>query len=219
MLILALDGALSRCSAALWCDGAILAEATRDAARGQAALLPPMVADLLERSGLAAAALDAVAVGVGPGGFTGLRAALSLAEGIAAGAGVSLIGVTTGEAMVAALPQWQRRGRAVWSAIDNKRGSIVLERFAVDSATPSGPPEVFALDALPRPDGAAAITGDAAAPVAARLAARELDVMLTDSRLPEASALAAVAAARLSGALPPRAAVPLYAEPPAVRGA
>lgn len=218
MMLLAIDGALARCSAALWRDGVVIAQAEHDAARGQAALLPPLVAQILAQAGIAGTALDAVAVGIGPGGFTGLRAALSLAEGLAAAAGVPLIGVTTGEALVAALPPARRQGRAVWSVIDNRRGSILLERFAPGSATPEGPPEMLTLDSLPRPSGPVAMVGDAAAQVAARLAARESDVMLTDARLPEARALALIAAARLTGALAPRNAAPLYAEPPAVRG-
>ena len=48
--------------------------------------------------------LDAVAAVVGPGGFTGIRAALALAEGIGLGAGIPVIGVTTGEALAAAVP-------------------------------------------------------------------------------------------------------------------
>ncbi len=218
MLILALDGALGRCSAAIWSDGALLAEASHIAPRGQAALLPPMVAEVLARAGVTATALDAVAVGVGPGGFTGLRAALSLAEGLAAAVGTALIGVTTGEALAEAVPPARRQGRALWAAIDNKRGNIVLERFAAGSRMPEGSPEIFGIDALPRPAGPLAIAGDAAALVAATLAARGIDVLLTEARLPGAAAVAAIAAARLAGTLPPRDASPLYAEPPAVRG-
>ncbi|MBR0644079.1 tRNA (adenosine(37)-N6)-threonylcarbamoyltransferase complex dimerization subunit type 1 TsaB [Plastoroseomonas hellenica] len=217
MIILALDGALARCSAAVLADGAVLAEAREDAARGQAALLPPMVDAVLARAGVAAPALSAVAVGVGPGGFTGLRAALALAEGIALGAGLPLIGVTTGEALAAAIPAERRLGRALWSVVDNRRGRVVLERFAPGAMVPDGPPEAFEEAALPAPPGPVVIAGDAAAAVAARLAAQERDVLLSDARLPEAAALARVAAARLAGALPPRDAVPLYVEPPAVR--
>lgn len=217
MIILALDGALARCSAAVLADGAVLAAAREDAARGQAALLPPMVDAVLARAGVAAPALSAVAVGVGPGGFTGLRAALALAEGIALAAGLPLIGVTTGEALAAAIPDERRRGRALWSVVDNRRGRVVLERFAPGAMVPDGPPEAFDEAALPAAPGPIAIAGDAAAAVAARLAAQERDVLLSDVRLPEAAVLARVAAARLAGAIPPRDAVPLYVEPPAVR--
>lgn len=217
MIILALDGALARCSAAVLADGTVLAAAREDAARGQAALLPPMVDAVLARAGVAAATLSAVAVGVGPGGFTGLRAALALAEGIALAAGLPLIGVTTGEALAAAIPDERRRGRALWSVVDNRRGRVVLERFAPGAMVPDGLPEALDEAALPMPPGPIVIAGDAAAAVAARLAAQERDVLLSDARLPEAAMLARVAAARLAGAIPPRDAAPLYVEPPAVR--
>jgi tRNA threonylcarbamoyladenosine biosynthesis protein TsaB len=217
MIILALDGALARCSAAVLADGVLVAARRQDAARGQAALLPPMVDAVLAEAGIAATAPTAVAVGVGPGGFTGLRAALALAEGLALAAGLPLIGVTTGEALAAAVPAARRGGRAFWSVIDNRRGRVVLERFAAGAVVPDGAPEAFDLAALPRPPGPVAIAGDAAAAVAARLAAQDRDVLLTDARLPDAAAIAAVAAARLAGAIPPRGAAPLYVEPPAVR--
>jgi tRNA threonylcarbamoyl adenosine modification protein YeaZ len=185
--------------------------------RGHAAALPPMAEAVLAEAGLRAAALDAVAAVVGPGGFTGLRAALSLAEGLALGAGVPLIGVTTGEALAMAIPAALRGSRAVWTVVDNRRGGVVLERFAPGSAVPEGEPAVLAEAALPEMRGPVAVAGDAAPQVAARLAARGVDALLSDGRLPDAGAAALVAALRLAGAIPPRAARPLYAEPPAVR--
>jgi tRNA threonylcarbamoyladenosine biosynthesis protein TsaB len=216
--ILALDASLARCSAALLVEGEVRAHRALATGRGHASALPPMAAAVLEEAGLRAPELDAVAAVVGPGGFTGLRAALALAGGLALGAGVPLIGVTTGEALAAALPAELRAARAVWAAVDNRRGRVVLERFAPGGAwTPEGPPEPMEESALPRPAGPVAVAGDAAPAVAARLAARGLDALLTGSRLPDAAAAARVAALRLAGRLPGREARPLYAEPPAVR--
>jgi tRNA threonylcarbamoyladenosine biosynthesis protein TsaB len=218
VFILALDASLSRCSVALQGDGRLLAQQVRDGDRGHAAALPPMAAAVLAEAGLRAEDLDAVAAVVGPGGFTGLRAALALAHGIALGAGLPVIGVTTGEALAAALPPERRAGRAAWAVVDNRRGRVVLERFARGSwAAAASPPAVFAADDLPQPCGRVVVAGDAAEEVAERLAARGADVLLSAVRLPDAAGAARVAALRLSGRLPPLPARPLYAEPPAVR--
>jgi tRNA threonylcarbamoyladenosine biosynthesis protein TsaB len=213
MRILALDGSLARSSAAIWADGAVVAWRALAGDRLQPTVLPPMAAELLAGAG----ALDAVAVVVGPGGFTGLRTAIALAEGIALGLGLPVIGVTTGEALAAALPVPLRAGREVWAAVDTRRGRFSLERIAPGEAAAAGAPLVLEERALPRPAVPVAVAGDAAAVVAARLLARGADAVLTDSRLPDAGAAAAVAAMRLAGTIPPRGAAPLYAEPPAVR--
>ncbi|MEO3474923.1 tRNA (adenosine(37)-N6)-threonylcarbamoyltransferase complex dimerization subunit type 1 TsaB [Roseomonas sp. CAU 1739] len=214
MRILAVEGALARCSVALLVDGAVVAARQQEAARGHPALLPRFAAEILADAGWAATALDAVAVGVGPGGFTGLRAAIALAEGLAQAAGRPLVGVTTGEALAAALPEGLATGRAIWAAIDNRRGRVVLECFAPGAAKP-GLPIVAPLDSLPAAGAPVLILGDAAEAVAALLTARG-DVAQSRPGLPCAAAVARVAADRLAGRLPPRDATPLYAEPPAV---
>jgi tRNA threonylcarbamoyladenosine biosynthesis protein TsaB len=214
MRILAIEGALARCSAAVLADGEVVAAAVAEAPRGQPALLPPMARDVLVRAGLVAGALDAVAVGVGPGGFTGLRAAIALAEGIAHGAGRPLVGVTTGEALLAALPADARAGRAVWSAIDNRRGRVVIEIFAPGEDSPR-PPLVAPLEALPAATEAVLVLGDAAEVVGDALRARG-DVAEARPGLPDASDLARLVARRLAAGIPLRGAAPLYAEPPAV---
>jgi len=209
MRLLALDGALARASAALWDNGAVLAEARRDGARGQPAALPALAAEVLPAAGQTVP--DAVAVAVGPGGFTGLRAAIALARGLAEGWGIRCLGVTTGEALAAALPPWQAEGRAIWSVTVAGRGGLVLEVLGkapvlLDEAT------------LPSPSGPVVLVGDAAQLAAARLRARGADVLLSDSRLPLASAVA-VAAGRTLAAGTAREAAPLYAEPLALRPA
>jgi tRNA threonylcarbamoyladenosine biosynthesis protein TsaB len=202
--VLALDAALTRCAAAIVVDGQLLSMRQSDAARGQAALLPVMVNDLLAEAGLLATSLDLVAVTVGPGSFTGIRAGLALAHGIALAAGIPVVGVTVGEALADALPHLGER--RLWSAIDSRRGRIFLER--------DGAVVAIQLDSLPVPAGKVAIAGDAAISVAARLAARDADVMLTDARLPLVRHVAVVGERRLRGMLPPLPAQPLYVDPP-----
>jgi tRNA threonylcarbamoyladenosine biosynthesis protein TsaB len=212
MRILALDGSLARASAALWTDGAVTAARVVPGDRVQPTSLPVMAEALLAEAGRS---LDAVAVVVGPGSFTGLRSAVALAEGIALGLGVPLIGVTTGEALAAALPTELRAGREVWATVDTKRGRIALERIVAGIA--AAPPATFAEADLPRPEGPVIVAGDAAPVVAARLLARGADAVLSASRLTDAGAAATVAALRLEGRIPMRGAAPVYAEPPAVR--
>jgi len=207
MLVLTFDSAVARCSAGIVRDGMLLATRQEDASRGQASLLPVLVQELLEATGVQPDRLDLIGVTVGPGSFTGIRSSVALAHGIGLAAGVPLVGVTIGEALADSLPLLGTR--RLWSAIDNRRGRIFLERDGAATAC--------ALDALPSPDGPVAIAGDAAPAVAARLAARGADVMLTDARLPAVRHIAEVAARRLAGAIRPRAAQPLYVEPPEAR--
>lgn len=207
MRILALDSALAQCAAAIVVDAQTAAQRQQPAARGQASLLPVMAEAVLGEAGMVAAQLDLVAVTVGPGSFTGIRAGLALAHGIGLAAGVPVIGVTVGEALADALPQLGQR--ELWSAVDSRRGRVFLER--------GGAVEAFALESLPIPTQPIAIAGDAAVEVAARLAARDADVMLTDARLPQPRHVALAACRRWQHALPPRAAQPLYVDPPEAR--
>ena len=207
MRILALDAALARCSATLVADQAVVAEAWQDGRFGHAATLPALARDVMAQAGASAAGLDAIAVIVGPGGFTGIRAAIALAHGLALGAGIPVVGVTVHEAMAHALPRLGRR--TLWTAIDSRRGRVFLDQGAG--------PVTTALELLPRPASPVAIAGDAAIAVAARLAARGEDVMLTDARLPRGRHIAVVAEDRLAGRVPPLAPLPLYVDPPEVR--
>ena len=204
MRILVLDGALADCVAAVVVDGQIAARRSASGGRGQAALLAGMARDVLAGAGVAAAELDGIAVVVGPGSFTGLRAAIALAQGLGAASGRPVVGVSVPEAMAAALLRLGRR--TLWVALDSRRGRVFLQR--------GDDLRAFALDDLPVPDGPVAVAGDAAIAVAARLAARGVDVMLTDVRRASPRALAAVAARRLGGEVPALAPLPLYVDPP-----
>ncbi len=84
-----------------------------------AAELMPAVADVMERSGLGFADLDAIAVGVGPGAFTGLRIGVASARGLATAAGLSLRPVSSPAALAEGI-------EADWrlALIDAKRGEL-----------------------------------------------------------------------------------------------
>jgi tRNA threonylcarbamoyl adenosine modification protein YeaZ len=203
MLTLALDAALDRCAAALIDDDRLLDE--RTVPGGEASRLPDLARALLDT----APTPHLIAVTVGPGSFTGIRAALALAHGIADGAGIAVVGVTVGEAIALALPHLGER--ELWVACENRRGRLFLERAP---GTALARIDAFDLDALPAPDRPVALAGTAAGPVAARLAARNLPVMLTDARRPLPRHIALAGQARRAGRLSPLAAQPLYVDPP-----
>jgi tRNA threonylcarbamoyl adenosine modification protein YeaZ len=204
MLILALDSAVARCSATIVADGEVVAGYQRDFERGHASVLPVMAQDCLRDAGLDAAALDLIAVTVGPGSFTGIRGGVALAQGIGVAVDRPVIAVTVGEALADSLPQLG--GRILWCATTSRRGRIFLEVGE----------EVFSLAVteLPNPPGPVALAGPAAPEIASRLAARGVNVMLTDARLPTGRHIAQVAERRFLGTIRPLPAEPLYVDPP-----
>ena len=94
MKILALETSTDRCSVALWREGDVYA---REVFAGQrhSELLLGMVDEALRRHALTARELDGIAFGAGPGSFTGLRIACGVTQGIAFGAGLRVVGVST----------------------------------------------------------------------------------------------------------------------------
>ena len=93
-MLLALDTATRNISLALHDGQAVLAEQTWRSAQHPTAELAPQVALLLLRAGLQPAGLQAVAVAIGPGSYTGLRIGLGLAKGLALAQAIPLVGVS-----------------------------------------------------------------------------------------------------------------------------
>ncbi len=90
-----------------------------DARPGHATELLGLVDAVLERSGLDRRELDRVAVGTGPGSFTGLRIGLATARGLAQGLGVALVGVSTLRTLAAGA-----QAPTVAAVIDARRGEV-----------------------------------------------------------------------------------------------
>lgn len=94
-MILAIDTATDWLGLALHDGASVLAEFGWRSRRTQTVELAPAVAQLWSRTGIAPADLNAVAVAIGPGSYTGLRVGLALAKGLALAHSLPLIGVPT----------------------------------------------------------------------------------------------------------------------------
>ena len=94
MNLLALDTATEACSAALLIGDDII-ERSEIAPRRHAELILPMIESLLGEAGISRRQIDAIAVGRGPGAFTGVRLAISVAQGLALGLDVPVVPVSS----------------------------------------------------------------------------------------------------------------------------
>lgn len=115
MLILALDTATTTATAALVRDGEPLAEA---------AVLPREIYTAIDRLVDDPTALEAIAVGVGPGSFTGVRLGIAAARAMALALGLPVAGVSTLDALAAgapgAIPVVDARRREVFAIVDGE---------------------------------------------------------------------------------------------------
>ncbi|PTT56810.1 tRNA (adenosine(37)-N6)-threonylcarbamoyltransferase complex dimerization subunit type 1 TsaB [Aeromonas sp. HMWF015] len=127
MKILAVDTATEACSAALLVGDKLFSrweEAPRDHTRK----ILPMVQAVLDDAGISLSDLDAIAFGRGPGSFTGVRIGIGVAQGLAFGAGVPLIGIST----LAAMAQGAYRldgAEQVLTAIDARMNEVYFGRY------------------------------------------------------------------------------------------
>jgi tRNA threonylcarbamoyladenosine biosynthesis protein TsaB len=213
--LLAFETATEACSVAVWVDGAVR-ERFEIAPRRHAELALPWADQLLAEAGVAKAQLDAIAVGRGPGAFTGVRLAIAIAQGIALALDRPVVPVSTLAVLAAGAPQ--AGGPRILAAIDARMGEVysgAFERHGDDLVAVSkeivSPPGAVVL-----PDEAGGWhgvgTGFAAAESAlqASLGSRLIDVDAT--ALPHAADVArlAVAAFARGEALPPERVEPAY---------
>lgn len=126
MKLLAIETATEACSIAVLVDGAVI-ERFEIAPRRHTELALPWAEALLAEAGIAKSQLDAIAVGRGPGAFTGVRLAIALAQGIALALDRPLLPVST----LAALAM-QASGDRILAAIDARMGEIYVASFQRD---------------------------------------------------------------------------------------
>jgi len=194
--ILALDASTLRATAALVGAGEPRVWLQPGGLRGTADLAPALAA-LLEAAGLAPRDLAGVAVGTGPGSYTGLRAAITLARALCFGAGLPVAGLPSVASAARAALDADPTATRVVTLVDARRG----EQYRADFAP--GPDGGLLTELAPCLVPDESLTELLAAPPTGTLVLREPE--------PDALALAALAAPILSGGgHDPTVVLPLY---------
>lgn len=196
MLILAFDTATPAVTVALHDGTRVLAGETAVGARRHGELLAPMIDRVLAAAGLGRTDLEAIAVGTGPGPYTGLRAGVVTARVLASALRLPAVGVCTLDVIArAAAPA--AAGREFIVATDARRKEVYWARYGPTAQRICGP-AVGPPDAIAPGDAAsAAIT--ASCPVAGEgpVLYPELAACPIPPRYPDAAQLAEIAAQRL----------------------
>ncbi|MBL8485552.1 MAG: tRNA (adenosine(37)-N6)-threonylcarbamoyltransferase complex dimerization subunit type 1 TsaB [Rhodocyclaceae bacterium] len=201
MNLLALETSTRRLSVAL-ATGSDLVEMAEDLPNGGSERVLPWVMDLLAGAGLAPADLDGIAFGAGPGGFTGLRLACGIAQGLGWGLEIPVLPVGTLDALSLAAFE-AGAGERIFACLDARMNEVYAAAFELRGGLPVAlvPPGVSAAAAVALPPGGAwagcgdgfAAWGDA---LAVRLAGHVAKVRADLS--PTAAAVARLALPRLA---------------------
>ncbi len=194
----------------------MLADGARPESRSHGASLPLLVADVLAEARVALDEVDALAVSIGPGSFTGLRIGLGWAKGVALAGGIPIVPVGTLDALAhvaGAAP-----GERICAALDARKSEVYAALYAM---TEAGPEPLGAPEALRPADLARRLV----APIVLVGDAAEVyrDVLAPHARLlpfathhPRGSAVARLGAELLArgGGRNPGDVEPVYVRPP-----
>lgn len=129
MHLLAIETSTEVCSVALLSGQSLIAR-HEVAPRRHAELVLPWIDSLLAEAGLHRSALDLIAVGIGPGAFTGVRLAVALGQGLALGLDRPLFGVSTLDALAAG----SMGAGPVLACMDARMGEIYAAEYQRDAS-------------------------------------------------------------------------------------
>lgn len=168
-LILCLETATKLCSVALIRDGSVLALREAEGQRNiHAEKLNVFIEEVLAEAELEMKDLDAVAVGTGPGSYTGSRIGLSAAKGLCYALDIPIIGISTLAVLVAEVSRIHGRPEGtLWPMIDARRMEVFTQAWSADGQPVSDPaPRILDAD-LTFQEGPCVVFGDGADKAAA----------------------------------------------------
>ena len=212
--IIAIETATEACSAALSVDGRVV-ERSEIAPRRHAELILPMIESLLVEAGISRAQLDGIAVGRGPGAFTGVRLAIAVAQGLALALDIPIVPVSSLAALAQDAPD---AGASILAVIDARMGEVYTGMFrrgegglveAIGEETVGKADELILLQSTQW-----CVVGSGWDAYRDALAARlpAPPVFADGARFPQARAVARLAAPQFAAGLgvPPEQALPVY---------
>jgi len=130
--LLALETSTRHISVALWRDGELI-ERAEVLANGGSEHLLPWVRQLLTEADLQITDLDGIAFGAGPGGFTGLRLACGVAQGLAFGLDLPVVGVSSLAAL--ALASYERGTEHLFACLDARMNEVYCAAYLMRDGT------------------------------------------------------------------------------------
>jgi tRNA threonylcarbamoyladenosine biosynthesis protein TsaB len=208
VLIIAFDTATPAVTVALHDGSSAVASESAVDARRHGELLAPAIAAVLAAAGVAPADLTAIAVGVGPGPYTGLRAGLVTAQVMGSALRIPVHGVCTLD-VIAAEARSAAKGREFLVATDARRRELYWARYSAAGERLSGP-EVGLPASLP-----------AGYPIAGEGPRLHPDLgakgVLIEPAYPAATQLAGIVADQIAAGVPAAPAEPLYLRRPDAR--
>ena len=219
MKLLALDCSTEACSVALGLDGEVI-ELFELAPRSHTQRLLPMVDKLLTQTGVKLAELDAISFGRGPGSFTGLRICLGAVQGLAFGAQLPVLPISSLAVLAQTALESQQVSESglILSSFDARMDEIYWGLFRCEGAVVQAAaaeqlcaPEQLQLPAECRNSDGVSIVGSGWN-YCDRIAPLDHTLSIESQLLPRASALLTLARAAFSAgaALPASEALPVY---------
>ena len=128
--ILAIDSASNACAAALLIDGDVRRHEWEGMIRGHAKVLMPMISSVVGDYGYHN--IDAIAVTIGPGAYTGIRIGLATARGLALASELPIIGVSNFKAVARGVSQKITDKRSILAILETKRADVYVQSFDSD---------------------------------------------------------------------------------------